>query len=419
MPRVRTEPGRSARRTGCCRSTSTRPTTSGACVTDGRTLRLLRDNASLSRAAYVEADLEAMFREGVYSDFVLLYLLLHRSRLPRQGQPPEEAWLEIWRREGEASGARALDDLRGGVEKAIRALGQGFIEHPDNDTLRQRLRSGELGVQDYYRQLLRLVYRLLFLLAAEERDLLFAADAAPRQKEVYRDYYGVNRLRDLARRRSTDPHDDLWQGMQVLFRALREEEPASCWGSPARRFSTAARCATSTGGRTWPRAVAERPPPGGVARARLAGDRRHAAPYQLPRHGRRGAGQRLRGTARAAASPARRRGAHEFDLGTLRRAEDDRLLLHQPRSGARADPLRAGAGDRGSAGQAARTRRSGALPRPEGLRPGLRQRPLPAGRGAADRTGARRGRRRRRRAVTRCRRAASATRSAIASTASI
>jgi hypothetical protein len=69
-------------------------------VTDGRTLRLLRDNASLSRAAYVEVDLEAMFREGVYSDFVLLYLLLHRSRLPREGQPPAEAWLEIWRREG-------------------------------------------------------------------------------------------------------------------------------------------------------------------------------------------------------------------------------------------------------------------------------------------------------------------------------
>src|SRR5829696_1553408 len=199
-------------------------------VTDGRTLRLLRDNASLSRAAYVEADLEAMFREGVYSDFVLLYLLLHRSRLPQEGQPPEETWLEIWRREGEASGARALDELRGGVEKAIRALGQGFIEHPSNEALGNRLRTGELDVQDYYRQLLRLVYRLLFLLAAEERDLLFAPDVAPRQKEVYREYYGVNRLRDLARRRSTDPHDDLWQGMQVLFRTLREDEPANLLG---------------------------------------------------------------------------------------------------------------------------------------------------------------------------------------------
>ena len=41
-------------------------------VTDGCRLRLLRDNASLSRAAYVEFDLEAMFQGGVYADFVLL-----------------------------------------------------------------------------------------------------------------------------------------------------------------------------------------------------------------------------------------------------------------------------------------------------------------------------------------------------------
>ena len=47
---------------------------------------------------------------------------------------------------------------------------------------------------------------------------------------------GVNRLRDLARRRSADPHDDLWQGMQVLFCALREEAPAKLLGA---RFWTA------------------------------------------------------------------------------------------------------------------------------------------------------------------------------------
>jgi hypothetical protein len=199
-------------------------------VSDGLTLRLLRDNASLSRAAYVEADLEAMFREGAYPDFVLLYLLLHRSRLPSPGQPVETCWLELWRREGEASGARAREALRQGVETALVAFGQGLLEHPDNTALRTRLHSGALKVEDYYRQLLRLVYRLIFLLAAEQRDLLFATGADPRQKRIYADYYAIDRLRDLARRRSTDPHDDLWQGVQTVFRALRDPESAAILG---------------------------------------------------------------------------------------------------------------------------------------------------------------------------------------------
>ena len=38
--------------------------------------------------------------------------------------------------------------------------------------LRERLQDGSLGVNDYFQELLRLVYRLLFLFCAEERDLL-------------------------------------------------------------------------------------------------------------------------------------------------------------------------------------------------------------------------------------------------------
>ena len=42
--------------------------------------------------------------------------------------------------------------------------------------LRERLQSGALGKDAYYRQLLRLVYRLIFLLVAEDRDLLLSPD---------------------------------------------------------------------------------------------------------------------------------------------------------------------------------------------------------------------------------------------------
>ena len=135
----------------------------------------LRDNVSLTRQAYVEFDLEAMMDGEVYADFVLLWLLCHQSRV--EAEKPEECWLEKWSRAAHEQGTRALDQLRNGVEQAITALGSGFLAHAANNALREKLRSGELNAQDYYRQILRLVYRLLVLFVAEDRDILFHPDA--------------------------------------------------------------------------------------------------------------------------------------------------------------------------------------------------------------------------------------------------
>ena len=50
-------------------------------VSNGRKLRLLRDNVSLTRQSYVEFDLEAIMEGELYSDFALFWLLCHQSRL--------------------------------------------------------------------------------------------------------------------------------------------------------------------------------------------------------------------------------------------------------------------------------------------------------------------------------------------------
>ena len=52
-----------------------------AIVSNGRRLRLLRDNASLTRHAYVDFDLAAMLDGEQYSDFRLLWLTCHRTPL--------------------------------------------------------------------------------------------------------------------------------------------------------------------------------------------------------------------------------------------------------------------------------------------------------------------------------------------------
>lgn len=189
-----------------------------AIVTNGKTLRVLRDNLSLTRQAYLEFDLFAMLEGELYADFKLLWLICHESRL--EGDRPEECWLEQWSRQAAKDGTRALDDLRRGVEGAIEALGRGFLQHPANQTLRRSLEEGRLDRQDYYRQVLRLVYRLLFLFVAEDRGLLLDPDAPGELRERYLDYYSTARLRWLASRRRGTRHADLWQALRVVMRHL-------------------------------------------------------------------------------------------------------------------------------------------------------------------------------------------------------
>jgi len=190
-------------------------------VANGPRLRLLRDNPSLTRPAYIEADLERIFEEGLYSDFATLWLLAHATRTaPGAGGMPE-CWLERWRAEGAKTGQRALEKLRAGVTEALRELGSGFVEHPDNDALRVGLRDGTLSAEVLHQQLLRLVYRLLFLFTAEERGLLHTPDATPEARALYAQGYALARLRDRARlKRHYDRHADLWLGLTVTFRAL-------------------------------------------------------------------------------------------------------------------------------------------------------------------------------------------------------
>jgi hypothetical protein len=190
-------------------------------VANGNRLRLLRDNPSLTRPAYVEADLERIFEEGLYPDFAAFWLIAHATRVTPDNGGMAGCWLERWRAEGAKTGQRALERLRAGVTTALRELGSGFVEHPQNEALRAGLRDGSVTAEILHQQLLRLVYRLLFLFTAEERGLLHAPEATPEARALYAQGYGLARLRDRARRRRYyDGYADLWTGLTVTFRAL-------------------------------------------------------------------------------------------------------------------------------------------------------------------------------------------------------
>lgn len=199
-------------------------------VSNGLKLRLLRDNRSLTRQAYVEFDLVAMMEGQAFSDFVLLSLMCHQSRV--EAAPPEPCWLEKWAMEAREQGTRALNELRDGVKQAIESLGRGFLKHAVNKVLLEKLRAGMLDRQDYYRQLLRVVYRLIFLFVAEARDLLLVADPASPAAERYTRFYSIARLRVLAATRRGTPHCDLWQSLLVVFRGLSSEHGIAELGLP-------------------------------------------------------------------------------------------------------------------------------------------------------------------------------------------
>ncbi|MET3133523.1 hypothetical protein AAKU55_003813 [Oxalobacteraceae bacterium GrIS 1.11] len=190
-------------------------------ATNGLQLRIARDNASLTRPAWVQVDLERMFAEDRYADFSVLWLLLHATRFGMTGSASTDCALEQWRNACREQGTRAREALRGGVEAALLALGQGFVSHPANTALRDALATGRLSPQDYLRELLRLVYRQIFLLTVEEREILHPTDANPQAVALYAEGYSLRRLRERAVRRSVhDRHGDLWQALKQVWLGL-------------------------------------------------------------------------------------------------------------------------------------------------------------------------------------------------------
>ena len=108
-------------------------------------------------------------------------------------------------------------------------MGNGFLQHPANTSLREAIAAGKLSVKDYTHELLRLMYRFLFLFCVEERGILNVEDGTPENelaKQRYRLGYAMHRLRDIAgkRRFQNDSHD-VWESVRIVFRSLAAGEP--------------------------------------------------------------------------------------------------------------------------------------------------------------------------------------------------
>jgi len=198
-----------------------------ALVTNGRYLRLLRDATRLVRLSYLEFNLEKMMEEELYADFAILFRLLHATRMPKNPDETENSPIEYYHQQSLATGSRIRANLSKAVEQSILDLANGFLSHPRNNDLRQVIAQGIMKPADFYGEQLQLIYRILFLIVIEERNLVYAEtkdEELQRQRKLYYDYYSIERLRKLAAKLySVDGRKhDLWQGLKATFRLFED-----------------------------------------------------------------------------------------------------------------------------------------------------------------------------------------------------
>lgn len=192
---------------------------------NGKTIRLLRKSASMARPGFLQFDLAVILEEQRFAEFQMLWRILHVSRV--------SVW-EEWKRLGEDEGTRVREGLRRGVTAGLIELGSGFLEGAGegNKKIRDSLYDGSLSREAYFQELLRLMYRFLFLITVEERQLVFEhGQTEPpgveirQAQELYRSGYSLSRLRYRAAKHSGfDEYGDQWEGIKIVFRTLQSGE---------------------------------------------------------------------------------------------------------------------------------------------------------------------------------------------------
>jgi methylase of polypeptide subunit release factors len=214
-------------------------------LTNGRLLRLIRDSSRLVKLSFIEFDLERIFTEELFSDFALLFRLLHASRIPVRQDAAGESPIEVYHQDSLDSGSRIRNGLSRAVEKVILSLANGFLQHPDNHALRERVEHYRRAPSDdeaanatsslaLFPHLLRLVYRLLFLMVIEERGLVHPPGTPRRLREIYDRCYSLARLRRLSETThfAEARHQDAWLALQALFRLVDESASGEKLGVP-------------------------------------------------------------------------------------------------------------------------------------------------------------------------------------------
>ena len=196
-----------------------------AILINGKKVRLLRDFYHSITKGFLEFDLESIFETANFEQFRVLFRILHSSRIDNQYQGKQEieydeegnsievednCLLESFHKKSRETGVKVGNKLRDQVIEAIEKLGNGFAGSLDPD----EFQNGK--VKGFYAEILNIIYRLLFLMFAEQKGWL------PVRNSIYSRTYSLNALREMAERGnySHDEEHDLWEGLKITFKLV-------------------------------------------------------------------------------------------------------------------------------------------------------------------------------------------------------
>lgn len=204
-------------------------------ISNGRVLRLIRNSGQLVKLTYIEFDLQKMLEEDKYTEFCLLFRLLHASRF--KAVDDESCVMERWFNKSIESGNRIRAGLSNAVQYAMETLGKAVLrtEGKGNQSLREALSDHPDNVEYFNRELILFIYRLLFLFIIEDRKLVYQIPEDtnhPEYKqlcawqEIYYQYYAASRLRKLSELSylKQNVYNDIWKGLMETFSLFEEGE---------------------------------------------------------------------------------------------------------------------------------------------------------------------------------------------------
>ena len=203
-------------------------------ISNGPTVRLLRNSGQLVKLSYIEFDLRRMLDEDKYTEFCLLFRLLHSSRFRQSGDEP--CVMERWFNMSIESGNRIRAGLSRAVQTTMEIIGTAAItgEGDGNEALRRELSEGDLTAAKFNRELIHFVYRLLFLFIIEDRNLVYDIPESPsdpnydkmtRWQDIYKRHYAASRMRHLSELNylRQGRYGDLWESLMDTFRLFEPD----------------------------------------------------------------------------------------------------------------------------------------------------------------------------------------------------
>lgn len=201
-----------------------------ALVTNGNQLRVLRDSGKLIRLTYLEFDLQKMMEEDLYAEFSIMYRIIHSTRMPQKIGEGDLSLIEGYHQDSLEAGARIREKLSEAVERSIVILADGFLKNRNNEELRKQIEENQLDAEKLYQYLLRFIYRVLFLMVIEERDIVYPENGKDVKyfKNIYYDNYSISRLRKLSEKIFffNDKLNDLWIQLRNTFKIFGDERLA-------------------------------------------------------------------------------------------------------------------------------------------------------------------------------------------------